>query len=43
MQVDRIHYVWWDDASGESDNSKSAQVKQCMDLQHCLHVAGQTR
>jgi hypothetical protein len=25
------------DPSGESSNSKSEQVKQCMDLEHCLH------
>jgi hypothetical protein len=23
--------------SGESDSSKSEQVKECMDLEHCLH------
>jgi hypothetical protein len=26
------------DPSAESDNSKSEQVKNCMDLEHCLHL-----
>jgi hypothetical protein len=25
------------DPSAESDNSKSEQVKHCMDLEHCMH------
>jgi hypothetical protein len=34
--IQRIYDGGWD-PSGESDNSKSEQVKQCMDLEHCLH------
>jgi hypothetical protein len=34
--IQRIYDGGWD-PSGESDNSKSEQAKQCMDLQHCLH------
>jgi hypothetical protein len=37
--VDGIQWLYdggWD-PSGESDGSKSEQVKQCMDLEQCLH------
>jgi hypothetical protein len=35
--IQRIYDGGWD-PSGESDNNnKSEQVKQCMDLRHCLH------
>jgi hypothetical protein len=34
--IQRIYDSGWDPRA-ESNGSKSEQVRQCMDLQHCLH------